>query len=326
MEKIFCKFNVCPARITKIFKKIKNYTSKKDFDFNLIVGGDGTFLRYFHKIKISKPFIFLRDKMSFGGLAELSIEDFDFMLKKILEKEYFIESLMLLRVKKHFALNDIYIKHFDGSKSIMYEIETNNFYDRKIGDGIIFATPQGSFGYTKSAGGPQVLLKRIVVTHISPFKYVKFENRIKKANSENFQIFDEDEKITFKLLWENANLYVDGRLVEKKIKPKAKLKIKKAEKEAKIVRFFKKEFKFAVDAIIEKDGKFLLARRNYEPFKGKLALIGGFIENNEKPIDAIKRELKEEVGLEVKSYREFKHYFEANRDPRGNVYSIVFEI
>ncbi|MEM5820714.1 MAG: NUDIX domain-containing protein, partial [Candidatus Aenigmatarchaeota archaeon] len=45
-----------------------------------------------------------------------------------------------------------------------------------------------------------------------------------------------------------------------------------------------------------------------------------------KPINAIKRELKEEVGLEVKSYREFKHYFEANRDPRGNVYSIVFEI
>jgi len=319
-----CNFNICPKEITNVYKKLKNYHSKK-FDFNLIIGGDGTFLRYVHKLKNDKPFIFVRDKMSVGGLAEKSVEEIDEILDRIFRNEYFIENAMLLKVGKHFALNDIYIKHFDGSKSIMYEIKSSKIYDRRIGDGIIFSTPLGSFGYTKSVGGPQVLINRIVVTHIAPIDKVKFD-KVEEARKERWYIFDENEKIEFKLLWEKANLYVDGFLVKKKLKPGTKLEIEKSNETKKIVRFSKKEFKFAVDAIIEKDGKFLLARRNYEPFKGKLALIGGFVENNEKPIDALKREVKEEIGLEVKEAVEFKHFFESNRDPRGNVYSIAFEV
>lgn len=321
---IKCKFNVCPKNAIDLYTQLRKYHSKR-FDFNLIIGGDGTFLRYVHKLKNDKPFIFIRDRMSVGGLAEKSVEEIDEIIDKIFRNEYFIENAMLLKVGKYFALNDIYIKHFDGSKSIMYEISTSKIYDRRIGDGIIFSTPLGSFGYTKSVGGPQVLINRIVVTHIAPTDKVKFE-KVEEAKKERWYILDENEKIEFKLLWEKANLYVDGMLVKKGMKVGTKLKIEKSNKTKKIVRFSKKEFKFAVDAIIEKDGKFLLARRNYEPFKGKLALIGGFIENNEKPIDALRRELREEVGLKVKEAIEFKHFFEPNRDPRGNVYSIAFEV
>lgn len=319
-----CKFNVCPKETMKIYKKLKDFHSKK-FDFNLVIGGDGTFLNYVHKLKNDKPFIFVRDRMSIGGLAEKSVEEIDEIIDRILRKDYFIENAMLLKVGKHFALNDVYIKHFDGSKSIMYEIKSSKICDRRIGDGIIFSTPLGSFGYNKSAGGPQVLINRIVVTHIAPIDKVKFE-KVEEAKKEKWYIFDENEKVEFKLLWEKANLYVDGFLVKKKLKPGKKLEIEKSNKTKKLVRFSKKEFKFVVDAVIEKDGKFLLARRNYEPFKGKLALIGGFIENNEKPIDAVKREVEEEIGLEVKEAIEFKHFFEPNRDPRGNVYSIAFEV
>jgi len=56
-----------------IYKELKKYQSK-GFDFNLIVGGDGTFLRYVHKIKNDKPFIFVRDKISIEVLVEKIVE------------------------------------------------------------------------------------------------------------------------------------------------------------------------------------------------------------------------------------------------------------
>jgi len=40
----------------------------------------------------------------------------------------------------------------------------------------------------------------------------------------------------------------------------------------------------------------------------------------------LKIEVKEEIGLKVVDAIEFKHFFELNRDLRGNVYSIVFEV
>lgn len=48
-----------------------------------------------------------------------------------------------------------------------------------------------------------------------------------------------------------------------------------------------------------KDGKVLLSRRAKEPYKGAYDIIGGFLENGESPIDGIKREVKEETGLEI---------------------------
>ena len=53
-------------------------------------------------------------------------------------------------------------------------------------------------------------------------------------------------------------------------------------------------------AIIEKNGKVLLLRRNTEPFKGYWTLPGGHIEFGETAEQAIIREVKEEASLRFK--------------------------
>jgi 8-oxo-dGTP diphosphatase len=46
-------------------------------------------------------------------------------------------------------------------------------------------------------------------------------------------------------------------------------------------------------------GRLLLGRRAIEPFKGRWDTPGGFVEEGEHPLETIRRELREETGLEV---------------------------
>lgn len=80
----------------------------------------------------------------------------------------------------------------------------------------------------------------------------------------------------------------------------------------------------AVDGLIPIDGKFVLIRRKYYPYEGKLALPGGMVEYGEKVEDAIRREMKEETGVDVEIVRILGVYSEPGRDPRGHVISVAF--
>lgn len=55
--------------------------------------------------------------------------------------------------------------------------------------------------------------------------------------------------------------------------------------------------KKTVGAIIEKEGKVLLTKRNVEPFRGCWCLPGGHLEPGETSEEAIVREVREETGL-----------------------------
>jgi ADP-ribose pyrophosphatase YjhB (NUDIX family) len=46
-------------------------------------------------------------------------------------------------------------------------------------------------------------------------------------------------------------------------------------------------------------GRVLLARRAREPFKGRWDIPGGFLDEGEHPLDGLRRELREETGLDV---------------------------
>lgn len=58
-----------------------------------------------------------------------------------------------------------------------------------------------------------------------------------------------------------------------------------------------------------KDGKFLLFKQKKYGFIGeKLAVVGGFVDDGETPLQAAKRELMEEVGMEAGTWRELGTY------------------
>ncbi len=54
---------------------------------------------------------------------------------------------------------------------------------------------------------------------------------------------------------------------------------------------------YSVGAIIQRNGKYLMIDRNNPPFG--FACPAGHIDGNEKPEETVKREVKEETGLEV---------------------------
>lgn len=70
----------------------------------------------------------------------------------------------------------------------------------------------------------------------------------------------------------------------------------------------------------------LLIRRGNDPFKGRFALPGGFLEADETLEDAAARELHEETGLPAgETFLEhIGTYSEPGRDPRGRVVSAAF--
>lgn len=81
-----------------------------------------------------------------------------------------------------------------------------------------------------------------------------------------------------------------------------------------------------VDALIIKKvtAEILLVQRGAEPYKGKWALPGGFVDMDELLADACKRELQEETGLTLEKLEQFRVYDAVDRDPRGRTISAVF--
>jgi 8-oxo-dGTP diphosphatase len=83
-----------------------------------------------------------------------------------------------------------------------------------------------------------------------------------------------------------------------------------------------------VDAVVftfqNKRAKLLLVKRGNEPFKGKWAIPGGFIEIDEELEDAAARELWEETALANVPLKQMHTFGRCGRDPRGRQITVVF--
>src|SRR5690242_20140829 len=68
----------------------------------------------------------------------------------------------------------------------------------------------------------------------------------------------------------------------------------------------------------------LLIQRGKDPFAGRWALPGGFVDIDEPLEDAAGRELREETGVTDVSLREVGTASKPGRDPRGRTISVVY--
>ena len=74
----------------------------------------------------------------------------------------------------------------------------------------------------------------------------------------------------------------------------------------------------------EAQPRVLLIQRAHEPFAGAWALPGGFVNADEPIVEAAKRELHEETGLEIALLEQLYTTGDPGRDPRGWTISIAF--
>ena len=82
----------------------------------------------------------------------------------------------------------------------------------------------------------------------------------------------------------------------------------------------------AVDACVRRGDEILLVQRKFPPSAGSWVLPGGFVDQGERPQDAVLRELKEEANLDGANPILLMVMGEPERDPRKHIVSIVYEV
>lgn len=80
---------------------------------------------------------------------------------------------------------------------------------------------------------------------------------------------------------------------------------------------------FGLD-LVNKSLKILLIQRKLEPFIGKWALPGGFVQMDETLEEAARRELQEETGLSGIYLEQLSAFSGIDRDPRDRIVTVAF--
>ena len=84
----------------------------------------------------------------------------------------------------------------------------------------------------------------------------------------------------------------------------------------------------AVDAVALREGEsgteVLLIRRGGEPWKGRLAFPGGFVDYGEDPERAVLRELEEETGVDGFDPVALAIHGDPDRDPRKHIVALFY--
>jgi len=135
----------------------------KECDFLVSFGGDGTLISTVRRsFDFDIPILGVHAG-NLGFLADLSLDELDSFVQKIIKNQYKIDERAVLEATviknskevKYYAFNDIVLTRTRVTNMIHIEtlIDSRSF-NTYYGDGVIVSTPTGSTAYNLSAGGP----------------------------------------------------------------------------------------------------------------------------------------------------------------------------
>ncbi len=153
--------------------------SKKEIDFVITLGGDGTILRATTLVRDSNVPIMGINLGRLGFLASIEKKRINEAVRLLRQGMYSFEKRTLLYLESNypifgetsFALNDFAIQKRDTSSMItIHTFIDGNFLNSYWADGLIVATPTGSTGYSLSCGGPIIFPNsgNFVITPVAP--------------------------------------------------------------------------------------------------------------------------------------------------------------
>jgi len=88
------------------------------------------------------------------------------------------------------------------------------------------------------------------------------------------------------------------------------------------------EFTHVVSCFIKRNEKILLLKRSEKvrSYRGKWATVSGYVEKNELPEETALKEIREEIGVEVKLIRKGKIIHVKDKEGNWFVHPFLFEI
>ncbi len=237
-EKFKKNFNIENIPVFNSFT-VKEQILGHDLDLLVVLGGDGTLLSVAREIcGITEVPIFGINIGNLGFLSSIELADIDEAIQKIKNKEYIIDSRMLLHCRSSNgkemridnALNDVVLARGILSRMVKFQVFVDDkLYTTFKGDGLIVATPTGSTAYSFSAGGPFIYpnLDLITLTPICP--HTKNMQTIVLSGSSNIEIIPENGD-------DEMYLTIDGQKACK-IDDGVSVKIRRAKKHSQVLLF-----------------------------------------------------------------------------------------
>lgn len=180
-------------------------------DFIVTIGGDGTILKAAMNMKNPSTPLFGINMGRRGFLSEVSPEEIETALERVLEGDYHIEKNVKVSSRNletgevyPDALNEVLVASSLPSKMILLRLLIDGQLITNLqADGVLVSTPSGSTAYNLSAGGSIVSpgVKALSLTAICPYSYFKS------------LVFPTKSTVTVELLKHKADamVIIDGR-------------------------------------------------------------------------------------------------------------------
>lgn len=190
------------------------------------VGGDGTLLK---AVKFGLPVVSIRGGRR-GHLVDVPPERTEEILKRLMEGDFSYEHYQLLEIEGEVVFNEVAVVS-EEAETIILSVTMRDSKVEFEGDGVMVSTPQGSSGWSLSAGGPLVDSKCdvMLVTSMNPVMcpVKSYVFRRERANV----------RMGNKGYVQRAKVYIDGEFW-RFIKSEEGFDVLPSERSATVIRFF----------------------------------------------------------------------------------------